>query len=422
MAIRSGAIPGGSRQRAFASLHRVLRCTPLAPLPPSPLPHRASAWRPPSGRVIVGLVVCVLATCALAACGDAETRYHIVVFSRSDRVAAQAGSAAHVDENVVAPVGLRVLPVGLRTANQGTGTLTYHSRDGEPLPHGAPLAVRVPLPAGMDPSAISRPTGMVYNGSGSLMIESGDRRGSAEVLLATLEGTIVGYNASVSRDSAVIAVDRSADGASYRGLAIAQLLGGIRLYATNFAAGRIETFDDELLPEEGLGESAFASQQLPPGLSPFGIRRIEGTLYVSYAERDAATNEPVPGAGKGFIHAFGLDGRPRGPIASGAPLNAPWGMAYAPLSMPYYGGLLIVANHGDGLIHAFEPRGGGLVASFVDVDERPLVIEGLWDVSFGLNYSDRSSVYFTAAGEAPGDGVVGRLDPDLIRTDPPSGQ
>jgi uncharacterized protein (TIGR03118 family) len=273
----------------------------------------------------------------------------------------------------------------------------------------------------MDASATSRPTGLVYNGSGSLRIESGDRRGSAEVLLATLEGTIVGYNPAVSLDSAVLAVDRSVEGASYRGLALAQLLRGVRVYASNVAAGRLETFDDELPPEEGLAEGAFVGQPLPVGFSPFGIRRIDGTLYVSYAERDAATNEPVAGAGKGFIHAFGLDGRPRGPVASGAPLNVPWGMVRAPLSMPYFGGLLIVANHGDGLIHAFEPRGGGLVASFVDFEERPLVIDGLWDVSFGLDSHDRSAVYFTASGDGSGSGVVGRLDASLIRTDPPLG-
>ena len=63
----------------------------------------------------------------------------------------------------------------------------------------------------------------------------------------------------------------------------------------------------------------------------------------------------MAGEGLGFVSAFNPDGTFVARVASGDPLNAPWGMALAPANFGRFSGDLLVGNFGDGRLNAFDP-------------------------------------------------------------------
>jgi uncharacterized protein (TIGR03118 family) len=66
-------------------------------------------------------------------------------------------------------------------------------------------------------------------------------------------------------------------------------------------------------------------------------------------------------------------------------MNAPWGLALAPRSFGRFGGDLLVGNFGDGRINAFRRSGRGWSydGTLRGRDGMPLVVNGLWALSFG---------------------------------------
>jgi uncharacterized protein (TIGR03118 family) len=350
-------------------------------------------------------------------------RYVHVVFDRVDLVTDPAGQGVVTDPDLVNPMGLQLSPgANFWVANNGTGTVTVYQRDGLPLPAGAPLAVKLAVPATLPAGSIAQATSIAYHSGAGLEITNGVQRASARFLIATRQGTLLGYNPDVDRENALIALDNSASGAVYRGLSVVAFRSGSLVYATNFHSGKVDVFDSNFAPATNLDPAAFEDLELPAGYAPFGIQRIDARLYVSYAEQDAAGRDPVTGTGKGYIDAFALDGRLLERVASEGELDAPWGMARAPWSTPYYGDSLLVGNTGDGRIHSFdfwslEPLGG-----LSDAFDEPLVIDGLWDISVGYGLDGNLALYFTAGPNGGANGVFGSLLPRIIDIPPPEGQ
>jgi uncharacterized protein (TIGR03118 family) len=76
-------------------------------------------------------------------------------------------------------------------------------------------------------------------------------------------------------------------------------------YAANIGNGRIDVWDSNLNAVQSA--RAFVDPAIPPGFSPFNIQRIsDKVLLVTYARRDPANNNDVPGSGNGYIAAFDL--------------------------------------------------------------------------------------------------------------------
>jgi len=67
-----------------------------------------------------------------------------------------------------------------------------------------------------------------------------------------------------------------------------------------------------------------------PGFAPFGIRNINGKLYVTFAVQNAERHDERQGPGSGFIDVFDLNGSFLERFATGGALNSPWGLALAP--------------------------------------------------------------------------------------------
>jgi uncharacterized protein (TIGR03118 family) len=349
-------------------------------------------------------------------------RYLDAAFDPYLLTADRAGLAEATDPQLVNPVGLQVSEAGnLWVANNGSGTATLYGIDGTPAPAGAPTAVALPVSPTALPGSHAEATGIVYYGGSGFQIQTATKRDSARLLVATLDGTILGYNSDVDHDNAILALDNSATGAVYRGLAVTQRRGGAWLYATNFSAGSVDVFDEKFAPAlaTDLDPAAFEDQELPADYAPFGIQRIDGLLFVSYAERDADGKSPVIGAGNGFIDAFELDGRFAGRVTSQGDLDAPWGMTVSPWTFPYFGNALLVGNYGDGHINAFSLWDGSSLGVLRDSTRAPVAIDGLWDLTFGYGFDGSPALYFTAGPNGGANGSFGTLISSLVDANPP---
>ncbi|PYO38057.1 MAG: TIGR03118 family protein [Gemmatimonadetes bacterium] len=285
-------------------------------------------------------------------------------------------------------------------ADNGTGLSTLYNGN-----TGAKLGLTV--------SVAGAPTGIVFNGGSGFVVTSGAASGPARFIFATEQGTVLGWNPTVAGTQAVVAVDNSAGGAVYKGLAIASTVAGDRLYAANFHAGTVDVFDAGFHPVS----AGFSDAALPPGYAPFGIRSLGGTIYVSYALQDADRRDDVAGVGHGFVNAFDTDGHLLRRVASRGRLNSPWGLALAPADFGQFSGNLLVGNFGDGHINAFDLErfeGNGELqqrGQLHAADGPPIVIDGLWALAFGNGASagPTNALFFTAGPFDEAHGLFGKL-------------
>ena len=84
----------------------------------------------------------------------------------------------------------------------------------------------------------------MFNGTDDFVLTEGGVSRPARLLFDTEDGTISGWHPAIDLRNAVLLVDRSATGAVYKGLAMAEAdLGERFLYASNFHSGYIEKFN-----------------------------------------------------------------------------------------------------------------------------------------------------------------------------------
>src|SRR2546426_4664311 len=206
-------------------------------------------------------------------------------YAQHNLVSDGAVSAGLVDPNLVNAWGLVSSPTSpWWISDNGTGRSTLYN-----VSTGAiPLIVTVPGAMGKQ----SAPTGLVFNGGTGFVVSNGAGTSAARFIFASEDGTISGFRGV----PVVLAVDNSASGAVYKGLAIASTTTADFLYATNFHAGTVDVFDSTFHPVTMLTD-AFTDPDLPAGYAPFGIRNIGGTIYVTYALQDADKHDDVPGEG-----------------------------------------------------------------------------------------------------------------------------
>jgi uncharacterized protein (TIGR03118 family) len=317
-----------------------------------------------------------------------------VGYTQLNLVSDGAVPAAHIDPDLKNPWGISFGPTSpFWISDNGSGLSTLYNGSG--AKQG--LVVTIPPPGG------ATPTGTVFNGAaGNFM---GDR-----FLFATEDGTIAGWQGGTVATLRV----PNAGGAVYKGLA----LDGVRIYATDFAGGKVDVFDSSYSPV-ALGAGAFTDPNLPAGYAPFGIQNLGGTLYVTYAFKKPGTIDDQAGPGFGFVDTYDANGNFIQRLISGdpgnpsSPLNSPWGVALAPASFGDLASLLLVGNFGDGRINAFDPATGAFVDTLRDKNGNPIVIDGLWGLDFGNGGTgfDAKKLYFTAGPNDESDGLFGSLEP-----------
>src|SRR6266478_894823 len=286
-------------------------------------------------------------------------------YHRTDLTAdssAASSTAPNLDTNLVNAWGLsRASGSPWWVSDNGTGLSTLYNAAGVPQA----LVVTIPTPDGTGTSA---PTGTVVNATPGFLVGPGAK---AFFLFVTEDGTIAGWNPTVN-PNAVILKNRAGK-AVYKGCAIAQVNGSARFYATNFQTGRVEVFDSSFSRLHSEDDDAF---------------------------RFAGVYDPT--------------GRLLRRLEHGDWFNAPWGAALAPGDFGKFTHRLLIGNFGDGMIHAFNTFTGKHEGMMIDDSTgQPLVIDGLWAISFGgtsaTNNGSTNTLYFTAGPNDEADGLLGML-------------
>ncbi len=298
-------------------------------------------------------------------------------YQLTNLVSNQIGNAKHVDPLIVNAWGLVYGPGGpFWISDQGSGWSTLY--DGRGVKKS--LEVAIPSASG---AGTGSPTGIVFNGSSDFQVQGW----SAIFLFATLDGTISGWAPQSNPNAAIIAVNNSASGAVYTGLAVTSKTSGNFLYAADVANNKVDVYDGTF----NLVMS-FTDSTLPPGTAPFGIQDIGGLVYVSFA--------PADGSAGGYVDIFQEDGTLVRQLASGKPLNQPWGFAVAPKNFGKLSNTLLVSNNTNaGTINAFNLETGQFVGTVKDTNGKSIIINQLWGIEFGggtANNGQTNQLFFTA--------------------------
>ncbi len=345
------------------------------------------------------LMVTVAGAAGLWAAGIAPAAAE-TLFKQTNLVSDGAVPAKIIDPNLVNPWGIAesaTSPFWL--SDNGTGLATLYSVTGVNNVAKVGLTVTIPPAFGPPPSG---PSGQVFNGTSGFKLSDGSK---ANFLFDSEDGAISGWNPGVpGGTNALIAVNNSASGAVYKGLAIDNA--DSTLFAANFNSGEVEMYNSSF----GLMDT-FTDPTLPAGYAPFDVAVIDGELYVTFALQDAAKHDDVAGPGHGFVDVFNLDGSFDKRLISQGNLNSPWGLQIAPSSFGSFAGDLLVGNFGDGTIDAYNATTGAFIGALLGLDHDPLSITDLWGLSVGNggNGGSASALYFTAGLVDEGDGLFGSL-------------
>ena len=316
-------------------------------------------------------------------------------YSQTNLVANTAGIANHTDPQLSNPWGISFIPgqpFWIANNNGGTSTLYDALGNKNPLVVGIPTAHTNPCPQGCPTGTVASASNGYFNGG--------------TFLFDTEDGVIANW---LGRGDAVVAVDNSASGAVYKGLALLTNNDGTFLLAANFNSGKIDVFDRNFNPTTLAGN--FTDPNLPAGYAPHGVHVIANVVLVAYAQQDAAKHDPVVGASLGIVDAFDITGHFTRTFASGGTLNAPWGAVMAPATFGTFAGDVLIGNFGDGTISAFDTR-GNFVGQVTDSANHVISNPGLWDMVFGAGGTgDPNTLYFTAGGANQTSGLFATLVP-----------
>jgi uncharacterized protein (TIGR03118 family) len=311
-------------------------------------------------------------------------------------------------------------------STEGSGMSFVVSSTATPL---GTINFRVNVPPGLT-TPKGFPSGSVTTaGTAGMILPNGTK---ASFLFSTLDGTISGWNSKLGTAGAIaqIAINNTAAGASYPGLAILNSATASFILAANFGTGKaIEVYDSAFQPTRLTG--TFTDPALPAGYAPFSVHVLNNQVYVAYALRTTtAPYDTVDGPGNGVVDIFDASGNFVARAATGGNLNSPWGVAIAPTNFGIFGGLLLIGNFGDGHIHAYDPRTFDYRGELVDGTGKPLVYDSLWELLPGgtkvgnttsVSGGDINTVYFTAGLADEAHGLFGAIANDTSSGTPSFG-
>ena len=324
------------------------------------------------------------------------------------------GLARTFDPNLQNPWGVSQNTEGqFRVADNATGVSTEYSAAGQII--GTP--VTIPTPPGVTPP--SAPNGNVFNTTNDFVISHGGKSAPATVIFSSEDGTIVGLNPAVDPNEGILEADLSQSGAVFKTLTAGSVNGANYLYASDFHNGTVDVFNGQFQLVHLSG--SFTDPNIPAGFAPFGLKNVNGTLFVTYAKQDAARHDDVAGVGNGFIDEFTLSGNFIERFASQGLLNSPHGIAVAPDNFGQFSNALLVGNFGDSKVNAFDLKTGQFLGQLTDAHGNTLILnggfkkesdtKGLWGLTFGdgQNGAATNSLFFAAGINDENDGLFGKV-------------
>lgn len=266
--------------------------------------------------------------------------------------------------------------------------------------NGAKQGLNVAIPPAPSGGPIGLPTGAVWNPSqtGEFAVQGAP----SFFIFDTLDGTISAWAPGVATFKTEIVVDNSSKHASYTALAVTNKPSKNFLFAADTANNKVDIFDGTFTH---IGRLA-ADPAIPAGFTVFGVRDIDGVVFVSFADASGG-----PG---GFIDTYTEAGvLMKSSLISGAPLSQPWGFASAPNNFgPLSNTLLISNNTNNGAINAFNVLTGQFVGAVKDASGNVIHIDQLWAIDFGGGTAangTKNTLYFTAGPDNNLVGTFGKI-------------
>jgi uncharacterized protein (TIGR03118 family) len=364
-------------------------------------------------------------------------------YNQTNLVSNASGAAPVTDPQLINPWGVsRGSGSAWWVSDNRTGFTTLY--DGA----GAKQSLIVTIPPA-DPNnkktPVGSPTGTIFNGSQTDFLLAPGK--PAAFLFCTADGTIAGWNPTVALaqgapppSTQAVTVVKTNDGSAYTGLTSAFIDGKRYLYAANFGKGRVDVFDNAFKPvnlsngqvdqnssERGNGNSAqksFMDEKLPNSYVPFNVQAIGNDIVVTYVLHEEGSPFESDGPGLGFVDIYSSTGELLVRLEHGDWLNAPWGVALAPLDFGRFSHDLLIAQFaggGDtqssGFIAAYDLSTGKFDGLLQDAGGKPLAVNGIWAISSG-NVSPANNdaaaapaaeLYFTAGPNHGSEGLFGYL-------------
>lgn len=327
-------------------------------------------------------------------------------------------------------------------SDQGAGVSTLYNGN------GAKQSLIVTIPPA-DPTnkntPIGSPTGTIFNGSQNDFLLAAGK--PAVFLFCTADGTIAGWNPTVAGDQGAmppsthaVTVVKATDGSAYTGLTSAFVDGKPYLYLANFTKGRVDIYDNGFQrvgpykknskrdsDDDNNGpfsRNAFTDERLPQHYVPFNVQAIGNDIVVTYVLHEEGSIFETDGPGLGLVDIYSSTGQLVQRLEHGDWLNAPWGVALAPLDFGRFSHDLLVAQfagggntESSGYIAAYDLTTGKFDGLLQDANGKPLVINGIWAISPG-NVSPgnndpaaapAATMYFTAGPNQGSGGLFGYL-------------
>jgi uncharacterized protein (TIGR03118 family) len=352
----------------------------------------------------VGVASLLAVTCLSALARDKHEQ-HEVVYAQSNLVSNIPGAAQLTDPDMTNAWGVSFSPTSpFWVSDNGTGVATLYTvtNDVSGAAHVSKSSLVVTIPGE------GNPTGQVFDGNGSF---NGD-----VFLFVSEDGTISGWRPALGTAAEVLTVRT---GAVYKGVALASTKKGTVLLAANFSEGTIDAYGANSITNFAL-LAQFSDPKAPAGFAPFNIRELKNSFFVTFALQNAEKHDDVAGPGNGLIDVFNPGNGKFVRFATGSnaggkldAINSPWGLALAPKSFgPNAADKLLVGNFGNGTIMTF--NGGGQFGGLLEgTDDSPVVIDGLWALTFGNggNAGVPGTLYFSAGPNGESDGLFGMLNP-----------
>jgi uncharacterized protein (TIGR03118 family) len=383
--------------------------------------------------------LCASTACALIMSATGFAQH----YTQTNLVSNAAGVAPVTDPQLVNPWGLsRNSGSPWWVSDQATGFSTLYNGA------GAKQSLIVTIPPA-DPTnkntPTGTPTGTIANGSQTDFLLAPGK--PAVFLFSTIDGTIAGWNPAVglAQGSAppstnAVTVVKTSDGSSFTGLTSAFVNGKRFLYTANFTNGRVDVYDSTFQAvgfskkhssghsnDDNKGpfsENAFVDEHLPDHYVPFNVQAMGNDIVVTYALHEGSSPFETDGPGLGFVDIYSSTGQLLRRLQHGDWLNAPWGVALAPLDFGAFSHDLLIgqfAGGGDtqssGFIAAYDLATGKFDGLLEDTSGKPLAINGIWSLSPG-NVSPGNNdpaaapaaeIYFTAGPNHGSGGLFGYL-------------
>lgn len=379
-------------------------------------------------------------------------------YNQTNLVSSTPGVAPITDPQLVNPWGLsRGSGSPWWVSDNGTGLSTLY------IGAGAKQSLIVTIPPSDPNNKLTpkgSPTGTIFNGSTTDFLLA--PKTPAAFLFSTLDGTIAAWNPTIGLapgatppSTHAVTVARTTDGSSYTGLTSAYIQGRRYLYAANFTKGRVDVYDNAFhsvkLPgghsrrdrvddfaydedhDRDRDDRPFSDERLPRNYVPFNVQAIGNDIVVTYVLHPEGSMFETDGPGLGYVDIYSSTGRLLRRLEHGDWLNAPWGVALAPLDFGRFSHDLLVAQfagggttQSSGFIAAYDLSTGKLDGLLEDANGNPLSISGVWAISPG-NVSPANSdaaaapaaeLYFTALANRGAGGLFGYVSAaptDLIK-------